>query len=78
MSGLRCHHCTERNPGPQSARDFILVDFFMGGRIRFDRLIARYEFASFNHAAADARRRCSKASNTVAAMTTALAISTTR
>jgi hypothetical protein len=26
----------------------------MGGRIPFDRLIARYDFASFNQAAADA------------------------
>ena len=35
-----------------SARDFILVYLFMVGRIALDRLIARYDFANFNRAAA--------------------------
>jgi Zn-dependent alcohol dehydrogenase len=38
----------------QSARDFILVDLFLAGRMRLDRLIVRYDFADFNRAAADA------------------------
>ena len=32
----------------------LLVDLFMAGRMPLDRLIARYDFADFNRAAADA------------------------
>jgi len=31
----------------------LLVDLFMAGRMPLDRLIARYDFADFNRAAAD-------------------------
>ena len=35
----------------------MLVDLFMVGRMPPDRLIARYDFADFNRAAADATSR---------------------
>ena len=42
--------------GDSRPRDFIprLVELFMAGRMPLDRLIARYDFADFNRAAADA------------------------
>jgi Zn-dependent alcohol dehydrogenase len=43
---------TARDPKPTS--DLRLVDLFMAGRMPFDRLSARYDFADFNIAAADA------------------------
>jgi hypothetical protein len=47
-----CHHCAHRDPGRLSARDLILIDLFLAGRMPLDRLIARYDFADFNRAGA--------------------------
>jgi hypothetical protein len=33
---------------PKPTSDLRLVDLFMAGRMRLDRLIARYDFADFN------------------------------
>jgi hypothetical protein len=32
MCGLRCHHCARRDPGPESARDFILASSIFSWR----------------------------------------------
>jgi hypothetical protein len=74
MCGLRCHRCAHRDPERLLSRDLILIDLFLAGRMTFDRLVARFDFADFNRAAAN-----SISGDAISAtVTTALTIPPTR